>query len=299
MSKVTTDSANYTAIAEALRAKTGGTKQYKPGEMAQGISAIVTGKEMNYTIINSQAQPENPQENTIWVKSKKTVPTVYIQWDEPTSPADGTLWITQGTQSHTPISIISGENVIIYPLEAKQYLTSTKKWVKLTSMTYKNGAWVDWNVHLYDSGNDNSVFTGGWSMNARALNATMQGIAATLMMDEDSMYVSGTSVLSSAGSGTTLLTNKAMDFTDYSTLNVEFSSVSGTAYLCLAETLADYPDTSAGVQLANASTTATQTASLDISGISGARYVMCPIYVYYTGTTTTPLTLRIHKMWLE
>ena len=43
MAKVTTDNSNYTAIAQAIREKNGGTETYKPSEMAAAIGAISTG----------------------------------------------------------------------------------------------------------------------------------------------------------------------------------------------------------------------------------------------------------------
>lgn len=43
MATVTTNNAYYTAIAEALRAKTGGTETYKPAQMAAAISVIPSG----------------------------------------------------------------------------------------------------------------------------------------------------------------------------------------------------------------------------------------------------------------
>ena len=47
MSKVITDSANYTAIANAIRAKNGSQTTYKPSEMAAAIAAIASGGATN------------------------------------------------------------------------------------------------------------------------------------------------------------------------------------------------------------------------------------------------------------
>ena len=41
MTTVLTDNANYAAIADAIRAKTGSTETYKPREMAEAINAII------------------------------------------------------------------------------------------------------------------------------------------------------------------------------------------------------------------------------------------------------------------
>lgn len=43
MAIVTTDSANYTAIANAIRNKTGGADTYTPAQMAAAIAGIVAG----------------------------------------------------------------------------------------------------------------------------------------------------------------------------------------------------------------------------------------------------------------
>lgn len=43
MAIVTTDSANYTNIADAIRNKTGGSDTYTPAQMAEAISSISGG----------------------------------------------------------------------------------------------------------------------------------------------------------------------------------------------------------------------------------------------------------------
>lgn len=43
MAIVTTDSANYTAIANAIRSKTGSADTYTPAQMAAAIAGIVSG----------------------------------------------------------------------------------------------------------------------------------------------------------------------------------------------------------------------------------------------------------------
>lgn len=298
MATVTTDNSYYTAIAQALRAKTGGTETYKPAEMAAGITALSSGAELNYSVVTSTTQPSAPEENTMWIKTAITPPTVCIRCEEPASPADGTIWISQGMQSHVPIMPISGQEVYIYPLCAKQYNSTAKTWSTQEAMTYINGAWVDWNVHLYDSGNTYSTYTGGWTTQARGINATMQGVTGTLTLDEDSMYLSASNVVSGNGSGTQLLTAKPIDLTPYSTLNIEFSSVSGVANISTIAALSDTIDTSASTQLTNSSTTAKKTASLDVSAINESRYIVCPVYTYYSGTTVLPLTLRVYRVWL-
>jgi hypothetical protein len=49
MATVLTDSANYAAIADAIRAKTGSTATYKPREMAAAIDAIRAATKMQLT----------------------------------------------------------------------------------------------------------------------------------------------------------------------------------------------------------------------------------------------------------
>lgn len=298
MATVTTNNSYYTAIAQALRAKTGGTETYKPSEMAAGIAALSSGAELNYSIVTSTTQPSAPEENTMWIKTATTPPTVYIQCEKSTSPANGTIWISQGVQSHVPIMPISGQNLYIYPLTAKQYNSTLNQWSTLEAVTYKNGAWVNWNVHLYDTGNTYSAYTGGWTTQARGINATMQGVTGTLTLDEGSMYLSASNVISNNGSGTQLITAKPIDLTPYSTLNIEFSSVSGVAYISTIAALNDTISTGASTQLTNSSTTTKKTATLDVSAINESRYIVCPVYTYYSGTTVLPLTLRVYRVWL-
>lgn len=79
---------------------------------------------------------------------------------------------------------------------------------------------------------------------------------------------------------------------------IEFSSVSGVAYISTIAALNDTISTASSAQLTNSSTTTKKTATLDVSAINESRYIVCPVYTYYSGTTVLPLTLRVYRVWL-
>ena len=59
MSKVLVEDTSLTAIADAIRAKNGETTQYKPAEMANAISALVSGDTSEYDVAYITMSPSS------------------------------------------------------------------------------------------------------------------------------------------------------------------------------------------------------------------------------------------------
>lgn len=69
MAIVTTDSANYTAIANAIRNKTGGADTYTPAQMAAAIAGIVSGGGDSGATVTEYVVTENA-DRSLWLNEQ-------------------------------------------------------------------------------------------------------------------------------------------------------------------------------------------------------------------------------------
>ena len=174
MARVTTNDEYYAQIAAAIRGKNGESAQYAPAQMAAKIAEISTGAALEYAVAGSSARPEAPAENTIWVQTAADISGTVFQFEQPASPQDGLVWISMGAASHVPFRPVAGEGITLYPLKAKQYSAASGAWSEKTAESYIGGAWKDWNIHLYEPGNEYTHLTGGWNGEARAHSSSRQ-----------------------------------------------------------------------------------------------------------------------------
>lgn len=299
MATVTTNNAYYAAIADAIRAKNGETAQYTPSAMAGKIADIPTGAKLNYSVIAATTCPATAAENTIWIKSSRTVTKALFQREEPTSPTAGTVWIKQGITAHAPFCPVEGADFMLYPVSAKQYTGSA--WANVSDVaTYINGAWENWHTHLYDRGNEYTDFTGGWHGLARTMNSARTAVTPTLTREAQSLYITANSYANNLyrASEFSLVVANYIDLTDVNTIGVETSDSAGAATLGLRASSESYINSDTTVSCSNSDSTK-KSFTLDVSSISGLREVS--IVVTSTGSTTSsnPMALRVHRMWLE
>lgn len=102
----------------------------------------------------------SPKENTIGVVTSEKVTGYAFTASEPSEPYVGLLWVTIGTNSPGAINILKKNEIMIYPMSAKQYLSGA--WVTVPAKTFSGGAWVDWLTYLYNTGDLCTDLTGGW-----------------------------------------------------------------------------------------------------------------------------------------
>lgn len=69
MAIVTTDSANYTAIANAIRGKTGSADTYTPAQMAAAIAGIVSGGGDSGVMVTEYIVTENA-DRSLWINEQ-------------------------------------------------------------------------------------------------------------------------------------------------------------------------------------------------------------------------------------
>ena len=267
-----------TAIADAIRAKTGKEDTLTLDQMPLEIAGIQTGVELNFKVVGGTIQPTSPSENTIWVNTSTTITSWVFSATQP-ARATGRVWISVGASSPVAFNALKKNNITVYPISAKQYVSD--KWIDKTAKSYQGGKWVDWwNGHLYEYGNLHEQITDGWtSSNYRALNYQVQST-----FNADNIQICGTNGVAVGGVGTV---NK-IDLSSYTKLKLLYSAdYVGTANLSV---LTNQSDDIVNAPLATANITkgSLQTAVLDITAITEG-------YVAVAASST----LYIYDIWLE
>ena len=116
---------------------------------------------LNFQVIGGTTAPNNPKENTIWVNTSTKITGWVFSATQPTR-ATGMVWISVGASSPVAFNALKKNNITVYPLSAKQYVSGA--WLDKTAKTYQNGAWVDWMPEgaLFYHGDQIVDVTGGW-----------------------------------------------------------------------------------------------------------------------------------------
>lgn len=150
------------------------------------------GASLNFKVVGGTSAPASPKENTIWVNTSTTITDWVFSATQPTG-ATGRVWISTGTSSTVEFNALKKNNIAVYPLTAKQYVSGA--WVDKEAKSYQNGAWVDWwNGELYEYGNEYEGVTGGWSADSNS-NGTVTFNTNNIYLagrDGDTYTVAGT-----------------------------------------------------------------------------------------------------------
>lgn len=267
MSIITTDSAHYAAIAAAIREKNGESGLYSPSQMAARIAALSPPQTALISLVGGAEQPAAPAEGTIWISTEADIGTYAVGYDQPAAPAEGDVWIEEGIESHRPLTVMEGENFLIYPVRAWQYLDSA--WAEKTAMTYKDGGWWDWKKYLYDRGELYTRLTGGWKCAGRR-RVSGANVPQTSMEISNGGLVGTAQVLnSSKGTGMFIRTLSAVKLTSYSLIRAKVSDINGTARLGVMQQSEQYLTLAASTDIDGTE----QECSLDVSALSGSYYV--------------------------
>lgn len=170
-----------------------------------GFGGSGSSSELNFEVVGGTIQPNNPEENTIWINTDVKITSYIFSVTEPESLIDGMVWISTYSSSPADFNALKDNNSIkVYPVGAKQYVN--REWVHVDAMTYQNGQWVEWFYYLYNSGDECSDQTSGWSR-----------INGTLTKNSDNFVLSN--VGASTSSYAAVYTNAMMDLTGYETLH--------------------------------------------------------------------------------
>ncbi len=231
------------------------------------------GTSLNFEVIPNP-QPAAAKENTIWVDTNEPIASWIFSFTEPETPSEGMVWITTGTASPVAFNSLKKNCMMVYPMSAKQYVGGA--WVYKTAKSYRNGAWVDWVTYFYKDGNTFDDLTGGYF----STNINTQYGAGTVTFETNKI-----SLVCDGAAETVVRTKSKVDLSNTKTLNLKLhakvvSAESRTGYLefCVTENaITGYAqDIGSGVKFTHeysAGTDGDFTESLDVSSITGSKYI--------------------------
>lgn len=195
-----------------------------------------------------------------------------------TYPAGSTCTATDGV-THLTAPDTSGTWACAVPNAGTWTVTATKgslsksSDVSITTSGQSASVTLSYTLNLFDSGNQYTSTTGGWS-----LTSGYGDVGSSVI----NLYTGENGQTSIAG------TKNLIDISDFSTLNVTVTEQSGSCYARVVD--------SSGTTLANISISGTGTKMLDISSLSTAAYIR----VGCSGTSSSPNTnLKVSKVWLS
>lgn len=228
--------------------------------------------------------PATAAANTIAVITETEITGWVFSVSAPETPAEGMVWFATGTRSPVAVNVLKKNGIWIYPASCQQYISGS--WVSKTAKTYKGGAWVDFNLYLYDRGQDYPDLTGELTGLGIKTNATYgQETAPTITKASDKMtikwYRSASGAPWDAGIA---YYPKPVNFSDYSKLRFELEHTqepSNYTYIrfgycpVIPEYYLAWGDTEGGAyEQRRMSDAAWETVELDVSGVSGAQYII-------------------------
>lgn len=253
------------------------------------------GDELNFHVaFYSESFPASAAENTIgMIADPETVSQWVMQAEEPTH-SDGLVWIQLSTASPTPFSASKKQTVMVYPIRAQISLGGS--WTALTAKCFQNGSWNAWMILLYQYGE--TVFADSWST------------SGSLGTVSETSSVGGFSLTQSASSASYIRGNvyhsERIDVSGGTTLHarVKLSAVYGSSgvwfytdseLLAPSSTLSPAMVDGAMTRINEASTSEWKELTLDISSLSGNKYVG----FYLSVGQNLSHTLSVQKVWIS
>lgn len=262
---------------------------------------------LNFDVVAYATEEElnaaTPKVNTIGVITSNEITAWEFSATEPSAPLEGMVWIQTGTSSTVEFNALKKNGIQVYPLSAKQYVSSA--WVDVTAKSFQNGVLVDWwDGTLYDAGNEFVDITGGWKAYALRINGNVSAssIAPTLTKNADSMVIKpGVSASGTTSTGGIVRTENKIDLTDFSSLeftgylyNVEPSNA--YVQLCIWSDIGDMFTKNVVAQITGKKDKTVKTYEpISLVGISGRHYIGFSVYESLTGNEILVQELILKK----
>ena len=252
------------------------------------------GAGLNLRIVGGNTQPANPVENMVWINTDTAIPHWYIQNDQPASPNEGDVYITVMTSSTVVLQVLRNNGMKLYFGTAYQYLEGT--WKTMGGQAYQNGAWIDLQKFVYNTGKYNENFATDISISSSVISGSRT--------NGDSYISCFTSRSAVSQSGYAYFYfNSAIDLTDVKTIKFTYSAsgqdsserkykmvvTTGTT----ASSAYESPTRGTSGLYSNPSASNPATATLDVTALSGNHRIGVAQWTY-NGSTT----VRIHSVEL-
>ena len=223
------------------------------------------GSDGKIYVVGGTTQPSSPKENTIWVNTSVTITSWTMQYDQPSNPTQGTVWIMTAAYSNAALNPFSKMNAYFYPISAKIY--NSGSWVRCGGSVYTNNTWYPMRVYFYDSGDECTIITGGWTAGGTNPNFVFT-------KGSDSLYLQAAVANNTVYS---MYTINTIDLTNISTLHFKVKyDVNGSSGYCSVNAVNSSPSTSdynVGTYNTVTMNLGVQTVSVDVSSLSGNYYI--------------------------
>jgi hypothetical protein len=254
------------------------------------------GAGLNFKIVGSPTRPEiGLKENLIWVNTSTPIVGYSFYPSAPANPVEGYVWLKTSNStdaliqfnalksSNVPDTAISKKDLHAIVTALQQYVGGV--WITPEANIYQNGAWMDFQTWLFNQGDENVSFTGGWAF---ATFADTYGTGLVARND-------GTQIILQAQQfgGAMATVNNGKDLTNFTTMRLTFRMTSASTLLrfrILAHTSKYTPSslkaalgtssatTVAGqVYIAGTSSISQRTIDINIASLTGIRYIQAAI----------------------
>ena len=224
------------------------------------------GGGLNFKVI-CNPQPSTAKENTIWIDTDR-INNTHFSATQPENMADYDVWITTGTSSTVAFSATKKNPIMVYPISANQYIGGAL--VNKTAKSWQDGEWAEWIPEgaLFWNGYHCPDITGGWAQNP---NSNAYGIKNT-----GTVTFSDVISLTSAQSSSAIATTKnAINFSNCNILTLMISDYvkTGNGQLLVSIHNAYTENIATDNTPLKHTLTAAGEANVDVSGVSGLKYV--------------------------
>lgn len=208
------------------------------------------GAPLDFQVVGGTSAPASPKENTIWVKTSTPITPWYIGPNEP-SVAEGVVWVQTDVASRFAFNALKKNSLMVYPAACKVW--NGAKFTLADASIYQGGKWsqfsVAWDGTLFNNGDRYEMITGGWA------NASGDTLAASFYSNQNF--------------SPPVRTEKMIDLTDFDTLHVTYTGVTGKAHFGVTKTR----DLTLSSQYATFMPASVGTVELNVSGLTGEYYV--------------------------
>ena len=251
--------------------------------------------ELSFTVVGGTSAPSNPSENTIWINTDATITSWLFDTVAPSSPSEGMVWISTGEYSIRKFNILTENDVQVYPLSTKQYISGA--WVDVTGKIYQGGSWVDWFTYLYKYG-DKCTDTGSWTAAEKWKSYDYYYQTHTGNPKTPTVTWNADHAVVNCGNGETYRSgifykNTKIDLTNYKKITFDGKLNSGEVSLYVWSSIGNLYDSEHVVAKKAITNTSRASIELSVSSLSGSYYIGFGMYGVEASAVSTMYQLYL------
>lgn len=173
------------------------------------------GAALNFKLVVSSAQPENPGENTIWVNSASEGTGWALSADAPADPAEGMVWLTVDSSAPVSLNVSKKQVLMTYLMMCHQYVNG--EWVSRDAQIYQAGQWQPVGCFVVQNG-------------VKMVDLQEKGSGHTIDWDQDGWcYIQCVKSGTDPTSYVYCYTSEAIDMTDFSSIVLSYRALGGNS----------------------------------------------------------------------